>query len=418
MNWKFYYDEAFHDRKVTIKNEKINIYADNASDIFVGFFNGYQENDTVDIWKQYNELEAKYKNIFTLEEDKELKGTIIKRKNYKNGFASFVPNTIDFYSDFFNLLNNEKVILHISMFSKTELLVREFLRNIQFSNKFQINEDAFIYSIVKFLYNYRNQTLLAKMMQIVSKNDAENILDELKKMLHIVINESINIKRKQVERNGLMEIYCILEDASIKNFEQPQLSWRYKPIFIGFNKLLKERGIPQSEVELVIDEEKNTLEAAKSEGNYKSCECVPSYDSIGVRISDILSHFFGELSLALAVELREKEIKKEQDLIEYNYFTKKLLSKKWFCVSKKQFILWRNIELLFYNYQLFEWTGYGGIYFDYSMVTFALLEYIFQYETYEDFTKVSSELHCEYFNTYCCKKISMLYERGGSKPAI
>ncbi|MPM90772.1 hypothetical protein SDC9_137894 [bioreactor metagenome] len=304
------------------------------------------------------------------------------------------------------------------MFSKTELLVREFLRNIQFSNKFQINEDAFIYSIVKFLYNYRNQTLLAKMMQIVSKNDAENILDELKKMLHIVINESINIKRKQVERNGLMEIYCILEDASIKNFEQPQLSWRYKPIFIGFNKLLKERGIPQSEVELVIDEEKNTLEAAKSEGNYKSCECVPSYDSIGVRISDILSHFFGELSLALAVELREKEIKKEQDLIEYNYFTKKLLSKKWFCVSKKQFILWSNIELLFYNYQLFEWTGYGGIYFDYSMVTFALLEYIFQYETYEDFTKVSSELHCEYFNTYCCKKISMLYERGGSKPAI
>lgn len=418
MNWKFYYDEAFHDRNVTVKNEKINIYADNASDIFVAFFNGYQEIDAVDIWKAYTEFEEKYKKIFTIEEGKELKGTVIKRKNYKNGFASFVPNTVEFYSDFFNLLNNEKVIFHISMFSKTELLVREFLRNLQFSNQFQINEDAFIYSIVKFLYNYRNQAFLIEMMQIRSKDDAKHVLNKLKNMLEVVIIQSIDIKRKQIERKGLIEIYFILDEVIIKGFEQPQLSWRYKPIFIGFNKLLKERGIQQAEVDLVIDEEKKTLEAAKSTGNYKSCESVSSYECIGVRISDILSHFFGELSVALAVELREEEIKNEQDLEEYDYVTKKLLSKKWFCISEKQFLLWRNIELLFYKYQLFEWTGYGGIYFDYSMVAFALLEYIFQYEIYEDFTKVSSEMHCEYFNTYCCKKIAALYERGDSKPAM
>ncbi|WP_259473043.1 hypothetical protein [Clostridium estertheticum] len=34
--WHFYFDEAFHDRKITSKDNNINIYSDNESDVYMG----------------------------------------------------------------------------------------------------------------------------------------------------------------------------------------------------------------------------------------------------------------------------------------------------------------------------------------------------------------------------------------------
>ncbi len=418
MKWKFYYDESFHDRSITVKDDNINIYKDNAADVFVGFFTGYMESDEEIIWNQYKIFDENYRKEFTIEDGKELKGKTIKRKNYRNGFASFFPKTIDFYNDFFDILNNDKVVFHIGMFSKTEVVVREFIRNLQFPEYINFHEDSFIYSVVKFLYNYRNKEFLIKMMEIKSTDNAQNVLFELKKMMFDVISNIGDAKRKQAEKQGLNEVLCLLNYAKIKEFIPPELSWRYEPIFIGFNKLLKERKIKQEEVDLFIDEEKNTFEAAINIGNYRKCECVKSEVNIGIRISDILSHFFGEISAGLESELREPEIINEHDIIGYDYKSKKLLSEKWFEISERQYLLWRKIGMLFSDYQRYEWTGYDGVFCDYPVLAFGLLEYICHYDTYEAYKKIPSAMHREYFNTYCCVKLSELYKRGGSKPAI
>lgn len=417
--WKFYYDEAFHDRKITVKEDFINIYQKGSSDIYVGFFCGYREIKEKEIWEKYNIFEEKYKKIYTIDKDKELKGTTIKKKNYKNGFSSFVKNTVQFYNDFFEILDDSEVIFHVSMFSKTELIIKEFMKNVIFDNTISFDKDAFLYSLIKFLYNYRNQELLKKMIQVQDTKDVTEALNYIKNMLNKVILESEASKKKVVERNALKQVLLLLNYVSVnKNFKKPELSWCYEPVFTGFNKLLCERNIDKTDVELVIDKEGKTFEAAKLSGNYCECKEGESHECIGIRISDILSHFFGELSVAIECELRESEIMSEEDLRKIDYFTKKLLSAEWFDISEEQFLLWRKIEMIFANYQLYEWTGYDSVFGDYPVLVFALLEYIYQYQTYKDFTNVTKELHSEYFNTYCCNKLANKFIRGGSKPAI
>lgn len=413
--WKFYYDEAFHDRKITAKDDSINIYKKDSSDIYVGFFCGYKDTKESAVWEKYASFEGKYKKIYTISDDKELKGTTIKKKNYKNGFSSFADNTICFYNDFFEIFDDSEIVFHISMFSKTELLVKEFMKNIRFNNKFVYHRDAFIYSLIKFLYSYRNQELLKNMMHIKTEKDANQVLNYLKDMIKNVIGESGQSKKKEKERKALNDVLSILNNSFVYEFKQPQLSWRYKPIFTGFNNLLYERNINQLDVDLLIDKENNTFQAAIANGNYKRCNEGESHECIGLRISDILAHFFGELVLALEYELKEIEIKSEEDLKKLDYSTKRLLSPKWFKVSQEQFLLWRNIEMIFYKYQLYEWTGYDGVFCDSPNLVFALLEYIFQYNTYEEFMDVKAELHSEYFNTYSCNKLANIYKRGGSR---
>jgi len=40
--FKFFYDESFHDKKITIKNSKLNIHDESKSDSYVGAFIGYK----------------------------------------------------------------------------------------------------------------------------------------------------------------------------------------------------------------------------------------------------------------------------------------------------------------------------------------------------------------------------------------
>lgn len=417
--WNFYYDEAFHDRSITAKdNSEINIYKNGSSDIYVGFFCGYDETLEAAISKKYLELDHKYRELFTIPEGKELKGTTIKRQNYTHGFASLKKLNINFYDDFFSLLDNPNIIFHISMFSKTELIIREFMRNLTFPSQLKPAEETIIYILTKFLFNYRKQSLLKKMMEASTPSEAVQVLHLLRDYVKKVVEQSGHTKKKRAERNALFELHCILGYAQITNYIKPELSWRYEPIFIGFNKLLRERNISRKNVSLVIDTEEKTYIAAKAVGKYGNCEQDASEVCTGIRIADFLSHFFGTLAVSLIQELNEGEIKSDDDLNQRDYASKKLLSKDWFIVTEPQFNLWNKIESIILNYHHYEWTGYDGVFCDTPALVFALLEYIKLYKNYEEFQNISPANHCEYFNTYCCKKLEGLYHRAGTAPAI
>lgn len=424
--WKFYYDESFHDRKVTAKKDNpINIYNDNTSDIYTGFFCGYKNADEPEIWGKYRALEAKYRKIFTLPEDKEFKSTTMHRSNYCNGFASLKSNTLAFYNDFFDVLDDPRIVFHISMFSKTELIIREFSKNFSFPKRivlqgkvYSILDDSVIYSLTKFLFNYRKQNLLRDMMSADTMCTINSTMQQLRVYISVVIGKSGTSKKKRLERNALEQLHYILGKADIHATKQSELGWRYEPIFIGFNKLLAERGIRQSDVKLIIDEEDNTYAAARRVGQYHTCEQNNSVNCIGIRISDILAHFFGSIAAFIEKELFEGEIKADDDLNKRNYIDKKLLSAKWFDLTELHFELWRKISSIISKYHQYEWIGYDGIFCDGPISVFALLEYVMLYETYKEFQSIPSEEHAQRYNTFACKKLEAIYLRAGTGPAL
>ena len=411
--WNFYYDEAFHDRKITVKNNSINVYAENSSDIYTGFFIGFNEVEETEFFEKYALFEKKYKEFYTIADEEELKGTTIGKKNYRNGFATFNKNTLNFYNEFFDILNDGRVIFHIGMFSKTELIVNEFLRNVIVTC--QINRSSFLYSLTKFLYTYRNQPLLIEMMQCENCSDVRNVIDSLLEFMQNIIDRSFNSKRKHLEKNALIELVCVLRTAQIFNFRHSELGWRYEQVFIGFNKLLNERSIKQTDVNLFIDTEANTLKAAKAVSEYNKCDELR--ESKGLRISDILSHFFGSLALSLESAFREVEIHDEGDLDKIDYAKKNLIPKEWFNISENQFLLYHKIMKIFNNFHAYEWTGYDSNFGDSPVIVFCLLRYFLNYDIFEKFSETPNEMHCEYFNTSCCEMLKFKFARGGSEPA-
>ena len=86
MKYVFYFDESFHDRKITIyENGHINTLQEEALDDYIGVFWGCERKLLDEYIIQLIDFESKYRNIFGLSKNKELKSEIIKKKNYTYG---------------------------------------------------------------------------------------------------------------------------------------------------------------------------------------------------------------------------------------------------------------------------------------------------------------------------------------------
>ena len=105
MEYDFYFDESFHDRKIKLTSSgELNTLSDNALDSYIGVFWGCLHNDLNDAVTLLTAFEEKQKAKFGLSEGQELKSTTIAKKNFKYGVATFNSNTLDFYRDLFQCL--------------------------------------------------------------------------------------------------------------------------------------------------------------------------------------------------------------------------------------------------------------------------------------------------------------------------
>lgn len=403
--WSFFYDEAFHDRKIDItKDNEINIYTKDASDIYVGAFIGCKENDLSDLYSNFNEFEMKYKKRFDLNEEKELKGTTIGRKNYIYGIGSFNKNAIDFYKDYFEIFN-ENILFNIDTLSKTSFFISQVFENMQSNVKYYNN--AFLYSITKFLYNYRYMKVLLKLFKDNQFNNSKEIIDLLIKFLDEILPRIKNVKRKEMEYRNLIQLKNVLIGSNYGNITRKKYEWRYDDIFVGLNLMLNEAEIKSTNVKVYIDREKSTLKAAKKIGNYYLVKEMDSKKCIGIRITDILSNFIGRILLALENNLKEKDIKSIDDLNDIDYETKRLLDRRWFNLSENQFNLYKLIyKVIVGAMNKNSWTTYGSRYFDYSTLFYSLIQYIGDFDLYNEFNNIDPEIHIEQFNSYCCYILS------------
>ncbi|THE13460.1 hypothetical protein E1I69_07545 [Bacillus timonensis] len=401
--YNFFFDESSHDRKVTNTDKGINIYREGNNDLFVGVFWGVDNRFEKKYKENYIAIENHGKELLGLTEDQELKGTNINKSNFKYGITSFNKNALDLYSKIFNLIDNN-VMLHISLFSKTEFLIVHYFRRIKFPKYIIVNYHSLIYSIIKFLFNYRNTKLLQK---IFSENplSTEDFLTELKNMLKEIILKIQKVKRKQMELPVLEELLFILEQSDIVSSPSNKFNWDYQILFDGFNLFLDELSIKSNRINLTLDKEGTgkILETARKQGFKKEIEIDSKVDPC-VRLSDLLSNFFNRLSYALYESLKENEF---YDSNSFDYETKHVLNPNWFKFnSEKPFLLYKALYNIFAERKNIYWTGFSGVYFDYQVVLFSLINYIGgDYKDLNSFQKHSTNSHVERFNNYCVKNL-------------
>jgi hypothetical protein len=407
--YNFFFDESSHDRKVTNTEKGINIYIEGNNDLFVGVFWGIDSRFEKEYENKYLEFETYGKKLLGLAEELELKGTNIKKSNFKFGISSFNKNAIDIYSRMFNLIDN-RVILHINLFSKTEFLITHYFKEIILPRYMNINYSSFIYSIIKFLFNYRNTGLLQKLFT-ENIESTEDFLYELKDMLKEVIQKIKYVPRKQLELPALKNILFILEESVVTPSLQKKYNWDYQILFDGFKLLTDEFKIKSNRINLTLDKEGTgkILETAKKQGFKKvldgDSELVPC-----IRLSDFLSNFFNRLSYALYESLKEQKFK---DSNSFDYETKHVLDSNWFVFkSEKPFLLYKKLYHILAERKNIYWTGFSGIFFDYQLILFSLINYIGgEYTDINSFKKHSPESHVERFNNYCLQNIQNQFNK-------
>lgn len=388
----FYFDESYHDRKICLdKNGKLNIFDKERSDTFVGAFIGVENYKVKGFEEKFLEFENRYKKFYGIPEQEELKGTTISKKNFKSGISTLNTNAIKFYSDYFDILIEDKCIFQLSLFSKIEALVVETFKNDIKKISSICMYKNFVYAITKFIFNYKDLGIAEKLFEYSNELSRNDIICEIRDGLNLVLKKIDSIKRKDKEKNTLKELVYILNYLDIKLDLDEKIKWNYDAIFHGFDLLLKEMGIPPFEVELKLDKEDNLLVSAQK--NNKYCE-LDSYDSkevIGIRCADILANFFGRLIYSIQIELSENDslnIKKELNLID----------KKWFDLNEEQFLLVKKVGKLF-EYQKY-YSTYVSIYFDHPFIIFSYINYINTYDNFKDFKMLSMVEHKKNGNTH------------------
>ncbi|EGT4145465.1 hypothetical protein [Clostridium perfringens] len=386
INMNFYFDEANYDRKITYKPEKneVNILNSQNWDTFVGVFIGIKKEDLIKFENSYLDFEEKYKNKF-LNEDlgKELKGEIIRNKNFKNGFNTFNKDTVEFYSDFFDILINHNCIFQLNCFSKIERVIdiafndyKEFLR----FNGVYIR--PFIYSITKYIYTYKYLELTEKLFLYSESKEKINIIKILSDSINETLEEISSFKRKEREINALRQLKNIFDLLDFNISVNEKIIWDCSRNFEGFNLLLKELGKRPNEISLFLDEDKSNFNAAENSekyyGKYGKLISCNSKNFIGIRSADILATFFSKLSKASEEELKEDYTNGIKEEV-------KLINEAWFKINEGQFNLIKKIGV--FIYKSCYWSTYFSYYTDYIKTIFYYLHYINSFKSFEEYEK-------------------------------
>lgn len=411
MRYFFYFDEAFHDRKIVISDQgTINTLRNDTIDDYVGIFWGYERKHINEYVQQLTNFECKYRNVFGLKKDQELKSEIIGKKNYQYGLRTFNKYAQAFYTDLFQLLSQWEYILQINVISKVELLIRKALQSVVFP--IYVNKDAFIYSLTKLIVVHKPLQLIQAMEHVANGGRVEEFRDTLLETLNAIITASEGVARKKYSTEAFLQMYDIVELITFNPQFDAKTDFQYTISFGGICNLLRELNIDVQDVKLTIDTEENTYKAAH-EYKFGKIKQGQSDNSIQLRLSDLLGGFIGRMIYAMKHDeaTQEKELKDYCEIDLEDITKKRLLSPEWFDLKENHFAMYKLIHnALIVNHQHY-WTTLTTVYSDDVICFYSLLRYIAGYPTYEQFKDVPSNMHAEYFNAHAIEELTAYYSR-------
>ena len=333
----------------------------------------------------------------------EFKGTTIKKPNFKNGVSSFNEKTLEIYNNFFNLIDSNW-IFQISVMNKFEHVINSIFSNSRIS--LIADEQAFRYSLSKFLNQYRNEELISVLFD--SDSTISDIFNCIMNLLDDVENSISGIKRKEEEERAIREIRTVLSNSLLNLKSKEKYEWDYNHSLNGLVFLLEEKKIKIKSVNLIIDREERTEAVAKQFFNFKSVKSVDSKDCSGVRIADIFSNFVGRFVKAIDDEYLEDW---DNSDTKAKLAERRILNTEWFNLTNEQFDLYIKIANVFYDRKDIFWTVQTGLYWGHFGVFMSLLYYFLRYDNFDEYQSYSYEEHREQFNLFCLQREEQMYQR-------
>lgn len=413
--WNMYFDESAHDFRNSAKGVLGNYYLDS----YIGVYLGIPELAEPDVFDQYKVFETSYKKVFKV--GKELKGTDIRNINengrngrlldsIRYGIASFDNDVVAFYSDFFDIVGKIDFV-HIVMLSKFEQNIESLINFDKFygllKEKFQPKmalklSEAYLYSLTKFLYVYRNNNLQATIYDKTLDNDKKII--ELKKFMSHILHKDDKVSRKEVEKSVIPTLsFFINKDLWTNNLDNRLY---YNDALCGIDNLLKQERLYSSNIKMYPD---NGTGIDFSKFNFSEFKELESAQSVGIRIADMLSNFLYKILLAYEHDTAENFGTVESSS---QFHKLKIISKNWFDLSKKQFDLYIKISNLIIKLKEKNCIT-TGIYFDEAEQLYTVFAYFGQFSSYQEYSNYSLDNHKTKFHECEMQGLISVYESKG-----
>lgn len=383
MKYNFYFDESFHDRRISRGSLQSNDYFNSYISVGIGI-----KTYMIDkVSRKYDLFEGKFEEKFTV---KELKSLIVSEKHYKYGISTFNDLEVGLYSEFFDFLLNNRILYYIYICDKFEYL----LRQCELKGSPDLNIQAVIYSITKVINVYRPE----KVILDVLNNDA-NFLKDLKFFCINQIKFNGDIELKKLENDVLSNVIKYID---IFKPSKIIFDFDYRATFFGLKLFQKETTI--SKINVFLDKEGTgkICECAKNVGYTDAIE-VDSKESYGARISDMISGFISRMMRALYDDT------KNDPSVPYN--KKHYLNEKWFIIKEKQFNLYKIIAKYINMEEDIFYATFISIYFDLFVEFIGLIKYFDQYTTYEEYSRITHEEHYKNGNLIILSLVSNSIER-------
>ncbi len=407
--YNFYFDETYHDRKITLNNNKLNILAENVLDDYIGFFWGTRENNINYIFTKLSDFENKYRKLFTLPNEKELKCRNFNNTQFKFGIHSFDRLILDFYIELFDICNDQKMLFQIDIISKMEILVRCLFSNEEWFRNNGYIYNVFVYSFTKMLIYY-NHTELINSLCNLDDASSEETLSIITKTIVKVIEAGKDVKRKGSEVPIFKELIHILNTPGCKINSSKSQDWVYFANFDGLCNLLKEVSINPKRINLLIDNDEKTVETANLYP-FKDVQGVDSADNIGVRLSDWLVGFIGKNIWGIVHDpsATEEKVNDITNIKTDEFSRRRVLSPDWFELNEKQFECYKKAANCFIKRQKHHWTVLHCAYADHTIQFFALLRYIDQFD-YVTYLKQTPEQHRDEYTKMSLLELRSYYK--------
>lgn len=408
-DYNFYFDEIYHDKAITLSDNKLNILADNILDDYIGFFWGVREDRVLDIFDAFSAFEIKEKQAFSMPEGKELKSRSFSNSQYAQGVNSFNNLLLDFYTKLFDLCIEKKLIFQIGIISKMEILVRKLFPDVNWFRENGFIYDVFVYSFSKMLINYNHQELINVLCRLDNSSNDECIAI-LKKTVSSVISAGTGIARKEVEVHLYKQFLDIFNCPGLTIVPIQNQKWIYFASFDGLCNLLKELSVNPKRVNLYIDNEENTVAAAQ-EYPFKKAVGVDSTENIGVRISDWLVGFIGRMVWGLIhdPQVIEEKVDKIENIKTDKFARRRLINANWFKLNEKRFNCYKKAALCFLTQQPHKWAFMHCSYADHSIQFITLLKYIDQFD-FESYSAMNAIAHRDEYTKFCLLEMQEYYK--------
>lgn len=410
--FSFFCDEAYHDIAITQKNGVQNINIDNASEYFIVAIVGIIKEKESKFLEKVVTIENKYKRINGIRDIDEFKGTSIRIKNYKHGFATMKKDYLNFYTELFEILIDFSAIIQISSINKFEYVMHEvFRKNYCLLESLGFDERAFIYSFIKFLNKHKTK----KFISLIHSNESktEEINQEIRTIIECVKMKYSGYKLKESELKfaAILESILKINNINFELYTQQTYEWNYKWSLDGLKKLKDSLEIDDYQTYLYLDGKGRRTEkiyqAAKKvfpNADINRCE---SKENVGVRVADFISNMIGRLIKVMDLECITKQITAES---KQNINEMILLDEEWFNLNENAFKCYKTVGRFFERLTSIYWTTQVGVYADIPVAVYRLFQYISEYKSYEDFKKITLGMHTILFNYRVVNKLKSMYE--------